>query len=496
MRHYGDSTRYPPGLMTWNIGHPNQLFYFLACALAFVLPVDTACKVVVASSVAAVPLATGRLADHVGVSRWVAVLVAPLALGFFFYFGFVGNLLSLGLLIAVAPALDRFAHSPTTRGAGVVTLVLLLLYEAHESAMAVGGLAIVVFSVGRRVPPAANAWRAAPLAVAASVAVAAQAYAIKHVGSNLRVLPRLIDLALWQKVDEVPQALLGLHGSRTTCPTFFVIAAVVAVLASRRVRATRAITPAGSARAWIDEHRFEILGLVLIASYFEVPFSVTGAMWLHARFLTPGVAFLVVGLAPRLPSPFPVAARLGSTFAVVAVLALVGPEVAATGALYSDLDSILTIIAPGSAVAPLDVSGGPRRSLVFTVAGAAARASAERGGRMAASFTQSSPIPPVIIAPDRRWEDAVSRMAVDSTALEPAFDLRRFRYVLAWIAPGQRGEDVARAITPEARLVARSGGWWLFESTELTESLLSAEPLPVHAETVRDRMAALTGGGD
>jgi hypothetical protein len=489
MRHFGDRARYPQGLMTWNLGHPNQLFYFLACALAWLLPVAAACKVLVAASVAAVPLAAGHLACHLRVSRWVAVSVAPLGLGFFFYFGLVGNLLSLGLLIAFLPLLDRFATAPSLGRACAATLTLLLLYEAHDSAVAIASLAILVFSLGGPLVWSAIAWRAAPLAVGAGLGIAEEAYVVRHAGSNLLGLPRFIDLAMWQKIDGLPQALLGLHGEATTRPAFFLVLAVLAMLAGHRIWGAGRPPYEERLRRWLHAHRFEVLGVLLIALYFEVPFSFAGAMWLHARFLTPGVALLAIALGPRLPGSMPVATRTCSVLALGAVLALVGPEMAATGAVYADLDRILWRVAVGSAIAPLDVAGGPWRGLVFTTAGAAARASAERGGRMAASFTQASPIPPVIVAPEHRWENSLARMAADSMSMQPATDLRRFRYVLTWAQPGQE-DDVERALLPEARLLARSGGWRLFESTIAVESLLSMEPSPDNAESVRVRLDA------
>lgn len=81
-------------------------------------------------------------------------------------------------------------------------------------------------------------------------------------------------------------------------------------------------------------------------------------------------------------------------------------------------------------------------------------------------------------------------MAVDSLSFEPAFDLRRFRYVLAWTVPGQ-DDDVARALAPEARLLARSGGWLLFESTHAVESVLGPEPTSDDEESVRARLEAI-----
>jgi hypothetical protein len=462
----------------------------MACGLAFLLPVATACKVLVAVSVAAVPLAAAHLADHLGRSRWVAVAVAPLGLGFFFYWGLVGNLLSLGLLIASLPFLDRFASNPTWPRAVVATLTLLVLYEAHDSALVIACMAVVVLSLARPLIPVPTALRLTPVAIGGIVASVAYADAMRHMASNLRALPLFIDLAEWQKVDQLPQALLGSHGTTTTRHAFFLVVVSLTVLGARRVMRAGARVRAAGIRAWLDRYRFELLGVLLVVAYFEVPFGFAGAMWLHSRFLTPGVAVLLVALAPRLPSRLPIASKAASVFAVAAVVAIVGRETVATSVIYSDLDPILARIAPGSAVAPLDVVGAPLRGLVFTVAGAAARASAERGGRMAGSLMQASPIPPVIIAPDHRWENSYSRMLGDSLSLEPGFDLHRFRYVLAWTLQGQE-EDVTRALVPEARLLARSGGWLLFESTLTLESLVSAEPSSDHEESVRTRLDAL-----
>jgi hypothetical protein len=492
MRHFWDRARYPPGLLVWNLGHPNQLFYFLAGLLSLAISVPAACKVVVAASVAAVPLAAGHLADHLRVSRWSAIATAPLGLGFFFFFGFVGNLLALSMILASLPTLDAFARRPTRHGAAAAALTLLLLYEAHESALVIGCLSIVVLALGRSLRGRKVAVRALPVALAACGMILEQARATRHSSPTLRALPRVFDLALWQKEDGLPQALLGLHGANATLVPFYAVMSAVVLQAAHGVwRRGSSPSPPGFAGR-LDRYRFELLGVSLVGLYFAFPFSISGAMWLHARFLLPGVAILAIALAPRLPSRPWIPARLASAAAVGAVMALLWGEFVATGAVYADLEPLLSQISPGSAIAAVDPVGGLMRGLVLSIGGAAARASAERGGRMAASFLQASPIPPVVIAAEHRWDDSFVRMDRSSLSLLPAFDLRRFRYVIVWAPPG-RAEALTRALAPEARIVARSGAWLLYESTLPLESLLSKEPPSSGSDSVRERMDARQG---
>jgi hypothetical protein len=493
MRYANDPTRYPAGLMQWNVGHANQLFYFLAWGLSYVVPVDLACKLVVAASVAGAPLAAVRLADYLGTTRAAAVVVAPLAVGFVFTFGFVGNVLGFAVFLAVLPALDRFARDPTaTRTVGAVA-VLAVLYASHEIALVLGAVAIVVLSLAwlaslaEALDTRRTLLRLTPLVLAALGLLVEHPATLRDRGPTLQHLPAIIDVAAWQKLEQLPEALLGRHGDVTTRPSFFVVLAVVVFLVVERYRAPdRDQAPLRDWRATLDRERFVLLGAVCLLLYFVFPFSITGAMWLHARFLAPGVAILAVALAPKRGTwgtsvvPF---------VAVAAQLALLRPELEATSAVYRDLDPLLARIEPGSAVATVDPVGGPLRNLVFSVGGAAARAGATRGGRMAASFTQKTPIAPVVIAREHRWDDALLRMAHDGLGLRPASDLHRFRYVLAWTYPAQR-DAIVRALAPEARLVATSGGWLLFESTLPLSSLLSDEPVTTTGESVGDRLLA------
>ena len=492
MRHAGDTVRYPPGLMRWNLGHPNQLFYFLAYVLSLAVPVDLACKLVVAASAAGVPLGAARLADHLGVSRAAALFAAPLALGFFFYFGMVGNLLGLGMLLACLPGLDRLARFPTSETAARGLAALVVLFAAHDSVLVIGGLSVLVLSLGRPWDVPSTWWRLAPLATAGGCALAEEISTVHHNSPNLRALPVLIDLGLDQKLRNLPQALLGLHSTNPTRVAFALAVVGLALMVAQRGAALRRVMVRPITRDLFDRNRFDryrfvALGAVLLAAYFLVPFAFAGATWLHARFLGPAVAVLGVAMAPQLPRRPWWPARWAAAGTLLLVVRLVEPELEETAQVYTYLDALLPAIAPGSAIAALDLVPTPTVGLVMTAGGAVARAVSERGGRVGASFTQGSPIPAMIVAPEHRWEDSFERLWRDSQALEPAHDLRRFRYVIA-LVPMAKESALKVAMEPEARLVGRSGPWLLFESLLTVAPITSGEDEPSDSETVRQRL--------
>src|SRR5262249_30387630 len=115
LRHFGDAAYFPPNLYRLNLGHPNQLFHVSAWLLSYAFGARWACKLVVAFAQIAILESGARLADYLGRSRWAAVLLAPLALGFTYYWGLVANLLGFAAFFAAVPVLDRAAKVPTAR---------------------------------------------------------------------------------------------------------------------------------------------------------------------------------------------------------------------------------------------------------------------------------------------------------------------------------------------------------------------------------------------
>jgi hypothetical protein len=489
MRYHADPTRYPPDFFVWRVGMPNQLFYFLAYPLAFVVSPHVACTIVLGASVAGIVFGSAHLARHLGRTRWVAVAVAPVAIGFLFNCGFVGNVLGLGLFLGLLPVLDRFAARPTARGAAVTVLVLLFLDLAHESTMTIGALAVVVLSAGRRLGVRETALRLVPPAVALGAFFAVHAFGNATGGPEIRRLPHILYTATVQKNDELARMVLGQHNPERMGPATLTFVATLVLLGvdAWRTRDRSGLSPAGWG-ARLVPFRFGLLAAALIWAYYAMPWEVDGALWINQRYLSPGVAVLIVALAPRARRGPSLLTCAVSIFAVGAAVALSLPAFATTTASLSELDALMPLIEKGSAVGNAEMYSPHPRTYVFSVGSAVTRVTAARGGRTASSFLHDSPIPPIVIAPKYRWHDL--EVNHQGMAVRPAYDLRELRYFIVWLRSDAVPEaGITAALAPDARFVARSGGWVLYESTHDIVPIASPElQVPPDAETVVDRL--------
>lgn len=463
LRHLGDPRFVPPGLYALNLGEPNQLFHLLAYALSFVASTDWACKLVVAASVVCLVTGAGSLAAHLGASRWVALIVAPLAYGWMARWGLVANLLGFGLLLGSLPVLDRGAREPSVRRAVHAALLMALLFLAHESSMvlAAGASALFVLRAPRRPWPVA-------LALVPVVATGALAAIYRARAAGLKVPPLLdqqpIAYSLHDRVVGLPASLYSIGRWSPV-----LLAASVAVVVLLRVLSRPSAGPAGT--PW----RFVVLGLGCGLGYFVVPEVVMGATLVHQRLLPPAFAVLVAAALSR---------RAVSPRALPLVVLLPLGMLAATRHLfaeadrsYRDLDAVLARMEDGSATAQLDLTPrGP--SLVAPVVGGAARALAVHGGRLMLTFT-NSPTYPLTMPPERRWDEPARRMLMTPFAFAPSHDLTRFRYVLVWEPAARIRAVLDDAFAPEARRLAGQGSWLLYESTLPRVSVVAGDqPLP------------------
>jgi hypothetical protein len=489
LRHFGDPRYFPAGLYEKSFGQPNQLFHAVAWLLSLALPTDTACKIVVGATVLGTSVAAGRLAEHLRVTPWAAVLVAPLALGWMFRWGLIANMLGFAIWLAALPPLDRHAREPTPTGAIATSSLSVLLYLAHESSMLVYAVAAVVFAVRTPRRPRPLLLVALPVITAGLLAVAHASRADSLKAASVRTVGDMTTPFV-QKLESLPATLFT--SGWTSLPLLFASLVAMMALASERFHGSLDGKPSSERETRIGDARFGALAAILLGLYFAMPLTLSGSTLIHQRFLAPAFAIAVLAAAPaggRTPRWAP---ALGA-FPVAMLAATLGAFVEQDES-YRALDRVLARMEDGSAVAQLDLTPrdpGPMAPVV----GAAARALAVHGGRLLFSFTDAPALP--IKMPVRyQWNEPVLRLAPTPFAFMPAFDLLRFRYVLVYERARAMDAVLETSFGPEARLVTKEGPWLLFESTLPLVPLTAGDaslpsPRPeVLADRVRRALAA------
>lgn len=461
LRHFNDPAYFPPNLYVHNFGHSNQLFFILAWALSYVVSTDLACKLIVALSVIGICAGAGRLAEHLGVTRWAALIVAPFALGWTFFWGLVANLLALGLFFAILPNLDRFVARPSWRGAFGAMAILLGLWFAHQSMMVMACAALVILAAGYPLALASTGLRLAPALFAVVVTFLDARSQEPLVPVELIVIPPEF-APLSSKLVTIPVSLFGARDRGTQVAFFALVLAAVGSFAYARIRAHEG-TWKRSPREFLVKYRFELVAVGLLFGYLVMPFSLHGITLIYHRFLLPGLAIGVIAASPRLPLRPHRLGRLLAGLLPVAALLIVLPDFADSSEACSELDKLLAEIKKGSAVAQVYFGAG-RSDRVFSTATVATRVVAERGGRALFTFSFST-YSPVMLRPEYEWIESQVRVSKAPLNFRPSYDFKHYRYAIVHCNDTAFATTIAFAMAPEGRLVDVSGEWLLFEST-------------------------------
>jgi hypothetical protein len=460
LRHWGDTRFSPPSVYELNLGHANQLFSLLVLALSFLVPIGWASKLVVAASLFALPLAAAHFAQHLGATRWVALLVAPLGLGWLFFWGLVQNILGLALVLALLPLLDDFAGRPTGRGALKVCGALLLLHFAHEAMMLVGCAAIVLCASRNRLR--SLAWCLVPPSFAAAVFISDRIYDWRVAGPRDYDAPRFVFYSLSHKLWSIPGVLFG--GFEPYVRNLMMVLALLpaALLLASRIRKSKAAaSPPKTMRDGVHRYRFELFAALLFVFYLVAPCNMKSTTLIYHRFLPPAWAILVVCAGAGVGSSIRPIARVLCAALPVASLLIAWPSFADSDQVYRELDPLLQHIEIGSTVAVLTIGPAPHR--LWSPLDASGHVVAVRGGKGLFDFTQS-PTSPVVQRPEKRWVDAVDRVDGSPLAFRPAWDFTRFRYVLVRVATPGTAVVTTLAFGKYAKLIAQNGAWCLYES--------------------------------
>jgi hypothetical protein len=487
LRHRGDAA-WAPWLYFVVAPQANQLFHWLACALAYVVPTDLACKLVVAGCVFGCPPLAARALARTGASTWPALLVAPVACGWIFRWGLVANLLGLTLLLAFVPTAERLARRPDRRAIAASVGAACAIFFAHESSALLFAAITGLFAITRGTTARGIAARAAPAAVCLGLAAAQWRASAGLLGPTMRAIGTSFGLDPLERLAILPGAIFG--GRDTVSLAILGVAwggAVVAFGARRARGATRAPRPA---RVALWTSRYAVLGAAFFLLYLVFPMSMGGTTLLAHRFLAGAAACAALACAPR-SGRAPCLGVALACAAPIATLAALAKPLADADRSYRALDAILARVPDGVAVAQLDLTPRPPGH-VAPVVGAASRELAVHGGRMLFAMTDMPPNP-VYTRAEHRWDEPVLRMASQPFAFMPSWDARRFSYVIVHEDRPELVPLLAQAMAPEEELVETRGPWTLFRSTVAVEPLDAPDrALPVPPpETLADRIDAI-----
>lgn len=488
LRHWGDPAYVPPGLYTLNLGHANQLFHLVAWALSLVVGTVWAVKLVVASAQLLIFVLGARFAKHLGRSVWGVVLLAPLALGFTYYWGLVANLIGFAALLGVLPTIDRAAVAPSARGAAKVCGLLMLVFFAHEAVFVAAVGVVVMLAVAYPFERRATLLRLLPVLAAALFMVAHWIYQAR-LFTRGQLAPPAEFTGLAKKVTSLPTDLFGDHDPLVLAVLFGAACAGVLALVAARVTEPRtegAAMAARGLRALLLRHRFELTAVGFLFLYLGMPLNWRGATLVYQRFLGPAWALLVVCAAPRVA---PRAAKLLLSIVPVAVLLVAWPSFVESDQAARDLETVMDAIPLNSAVALVAIDRKADRPRTFSTSVGPARIVARRGGRSSLGLL-ISPLSPVQIRAEYRWNEMDERtLRYGSRALKPANDLDRFGWVIAESHDAHLRTVLSYVMKPEAELVMERGEWLLFRSTKPQAALTSGDvPARDDQETVLDRV--------
>jgi hypothetical protein len=502
LRHFHDLSRFPKGLYRLNLGEPNQLFHMFSWAVSYATSTRVAVKLAVSGAVLAIPPCAARLARHLGASPLAALLVAPIAVGWLFYWGLVANLIGLAALLATLPVLDTFARAPTWRGALKACGAVILLYFAHEAMMFLFAAAALGLAALHRWSPKATALRLVPFVFAGAVTLAQAKWQMRFMSPAVRAIP-LTWSSSWLKLTFIPHMLCPASDEYALDAMSGLCAATIAGLFWLRTRERRregVEVAAGTsrierARSMLFAFRWEVFAAACLVAYFVFPRTLNGATFVYHRWFAPGFAILVLAAAPRdLFVREARVARLAIAAFPIATLLLAWPSFADSDRSYRALEPLIQQVPLGSSVAGVDL-GPMDPSRNYSLGPASGRILAERGGRLVYAFTDSA-VSPVVMANRYGWNESLVRVGFDSYSFRPAQDMYRYQYLLARAAEPPLALLAIRAMTREAELVGSNEEWLLFKSRVPTVPLTARDfwltgPPP---ETIRERIDALRAG--
>ena len=427
---------------------PYASVYWIGAALASVMPLAAAMRIVVAGCTVAPFVGATLLLAALGRPRVWALASIPFVFGSLWHWGFLNFLLGTGVFLAGLALVVLSARHPSRRlDASLLALSFGLLFT-HVHGLAMLLLFAPLFSwlacetPGVR-PCLRPLWPLAPSLIAGLVLVAPTWARVEGTWQEMNP-------GATERIQRFPEFLEG--GLRNPWPTTWTL--VFAGIAALGV---------ALGGAWPFSRRARIgLGAALVAQlamYFLLPVSTRSV-----AYVAPRHALLALLLAlPLLPNPAPgmtkALVRTTCTLAAVVSIVVAGLHLECFDHEARDFDGVLAAMQPDRRVASLVFARSSRccGARTFPFNHFAAYYQAEHGGDLDRSLASRWNIPV-------RYRDDYARYAEREQVewapqLFTAEDARHFEYVLL------RGPD---QVPPRLglRKVTTSGAWSLFENPD------------------------------
>ncbi len=405
----------------------------------------------------------------------------------------VGNLMGLAALLAALPTLDRLAERPDWRRTLAALGWVVVLYETHELMLILYAGAALIFAAGHPMRRRPMLLRVLPFLCALAISIAEHLWTARLASPLISTGEVVWASRIGRKLYTIPGALFGGHEAPLLYPLTALVVLTIVLLIVARVKRPSDPVPRHP-QQFIHRYRFELFGLACFVLYLGLPANVHGATMVYHRFLAPAYALFVICCGPRGATAAPSRLiRMLLCALPVAALLIVLPLMADVSATAKDVDTLMPLIEPDSAVAQIDL--GPRSEQLrnSAVGSMGARVLALRGGRLHFSL-MLSPISPIMFARGYHWSEPVRRTFFDHYAFCPSYDFMRFRYLLLHTTSAKLSLAVAVAIAPEDRMLESAGDWVLFESKLRVDPLLSKDALlpSPPPESLRSRIKKLT----
>ncbi len=468
LRHWGDPRYVPPNVYELNIGQANQLFYFIILPFAYLLPMGIASKTVAGITVLLFPVCVARVADHMRVSRIAAILLAPLGMGWMFFWGLLGNMMAINAYLWALPSFDRFCQKPDGRGLAKACGWIILLHFLHGLIALIGGGTLMLLSL--------LSWRKwrdwstyllpfIPPVIAVALAITSWNLSKTVTSLYHRSYAGIVWMPFEARLNDVVDSLYTATDDEPYMRYVILIPCQIPVLYFAVERFLYRSRTKRAWRDWLFHFRFEILGLVFLASYFIVPTQIHGVTRLNPRFLCPAWILLTLGACAKITArrPWVIPRWLAVVAPFVPLLIIWPTRFMDTDRTYRGLDEALGVVEPGSSYNVLHI--GTVRPYQFDCLGADGHVVGEMGGRTYFDYTLSEGAA-VHMRVQAQWDSIFERVGLGNSNWMPNLDLKRYRYVLlhATKDPDLLQAGV-RAMQPEGRVIYNKGEWAVLEST-------------------------------